>query len=218
MHELDSELVDYLLGTLDRPDRVRVEAALASSADYRRELEALKETFGQIGAVAQPLQPSAALRERVLGVAQPESRFDGFVDRLAALFELEVNAIREILRQASAAPEAPWRAAELAGLFYLPVPTKRASSGVQTALVYLEPGINLPRHRHRGREQMFVLEGYAMADDGRQLAPGDRVDSPPGSEHEIEILEHMPCLFAIVLEEGLDYLPPASRSAPSPGA
>ena len=218
MLDSESELVDYLLGTLDGPGCARVEAALQASADYRGEFEALKETFGQLGAAAEPLQPSLALRERVLAAAQPERRFDGFAERLAALFEVEDKEVREILRQASAAPEAPWRAAEIAGLFYLPVPTKRAATGVQSALVYLEPGINLPRHRHRGREQMFVLDGYAMADDGRRLAPGDRVDSPPGSEHEFEILEHMPCLFAVVLEQGLDYLPPASRAAPSPDA
>ena len=51
-----------------------------------------------------------------------------------------------------------------------------------TALFKAEPGARLPRHRHRGVEQTFVLEG-SLADDEGVCTAGNFVWRRPGSVH-----------------------------------
>lgn len=55
-------------------------------------------------------------------------------------------------------------------------------SGRQTALIRMAPGARLPRHRHVGLEQSFVLEG-ALADDDGACTAGNYVWRQPGSVH-----------------------------------
>jgi anti-sigma factor ChrR (cupin superfamily) len=52
-----------------------------------------------------------------------------------------------------------------------------------TAMFRMQPGARLPRHRHRGIEQTFVLEGSLVDDEGACTA-GNFVWRHPGSVHE----------------------------------
>ena len=52
-----------------------------------------------------------------------------------------------------------------------------------TGLFRAAPGAVLPKHRHRGVEQTFVLEGSLVDDDGACTA-GNFVWRDPGSVHE----------------------------------
>jgi anti-sigma factor ChrR (cupin superfamily) len=56
-------------------------------------------------------------------------------------------------------------------------------SGRRTTLTRFAPGTRLPRHRHAGLEQSFVLEGSLVDDDGTCTA-GSFVWRRPGSVHE----------------------------------
>ena len=51
-----------------------------------------------------------------------------------------------------------------------------------TALYKLTPGANLPRHRHVGVEQTFVLQGSLVDEQGACTA-GNFVSRRPGSVH-----------------------------------
>ena len=51
-----------------------------------------------------------------------------------------------------------------------------------TALFRMEPGARLPRHRHSGFEQTYVLEGSLVDDEGVCTA-GNFVWRYPGSVH-----------------------------------
>jgi anti-sigma factor ChrR (cupin superfamily) len=55
-------------------------------------------------------------------------------------------------------------------------------SGRRTILTRFEPGATLPRHRHVGLEQTFILEGSLVDDDGECTA-GNFVWRRPGSVH-----------------------------------
>ena len=69
---------------------------------------------------------------------------------------------------------------------YLGVETKtlyEERSGRRTTLTRLAPGARLPRHRHVGLEQSFVLEGTLVDEDGACTA-GNFVWRRPGSVHE----------------------------------
>jgi anti-sigma factor ChrR (cupin superfamily) len=56
-------------------------------------------------------------------------------------------------------------------------------SGRATTLTRMAPGARLPRHRHVGLEQSYVLEGTLVDEDGA-CAAGDFVWRRPGSVHE----------------------------------
>lgn len=58
----------------------------------------------------------------------------------------------------------------------------RDASGRQTTLTRMAPGARLPRHRHVGLEQSYVLEGTLVDDDGACTA-GNFVWRHPGSIH-----------------------------------
>lgn len=58
-----------------------------------------------------------------------------------------------------------------------------SSSGLATSLVKMLPGTSLPRHRHRGVEQFFVIEGDCCV-HGETLGPGDYHRAETGSVHE----------------------------------
>jgi len=57
------------------------------------------------------------------------------------------------------------------------------ASGRRTTLTRLAPGAKLPRHRHVGLEQSFVLEGSLVDEDGVCTA-GNFVWRRPGSVHD----------------------------------
>jgi anti-sigma factor ChrR (cupin superfamily) len=59
----------------------------------------------------------------------------------------------------------------------------RDDSGRLTSLTRMEPGARLPRHRHVGLEQSYVLEGSLVDGDGVCTA-GNYVWRRPGSVHE----------------------------------
>ena len=54
----------------------------------------------------------------------------------------------------------------------------------RTVLVRYEPGAVIPRHRHVGDEQIFVLEG-SVSDDTGTCAAGDFARRPPGCVHTV---------------------------------
>ena len=56
------------------------------------------------------------------------------------------------------------------------------ASGRRTVLTRMEPGARLPRHRHVGLEQSFVLEGSLVDEDGACTA-GNFVWRRAGSIH-----------------------------------
>jgi anti-sigma factor ChrR (cupin superfamily) len=56
-------------------------------------------------------------------------------------------------------------------------------SGRRTILTRMAPGARLPRHRHTGLEQSFILEGSLVDEDGACTA-GNFVWRRPGSVHE----------------------------------
>jgi anti-sigma factor ChrR (cupin superfamily) len=51
-------------------------------------------------------------------------------------------------------------------------------------LMRYEPGATIPRHRHVGDEQIFVLEG-SVADDTGTCSAGDYARRPPGCVHTV---------------------------------
>lgn len=59
-----------------------------------------------------------------------------------------------------------------------------AARGARAILIRYEPGATIPRHRHLGDEQIFVLEG-SVADDTGACTAGNYARRPPGCVHSV---------------------------------
>ncbi len=55
--------------------------------------------------------------------------------------------------------------------------------GVVTSLMRMSPGTSLPPHKHKGDEQLYILEGDCNV-QGARLGPGDFHRAAPGSVHD----------------------------------
>ena len=54
----------------------------------------------------------------------------------------------------------------------------------KAVLMRYDPGATIPRHRHLGDEQIFVLEG-SVSDDTGTCAQGGYARRPPGCVHSV---------------------------------
>lgn len=79
----------------------------------------------------------------------------------------------------------------------------------RTVLVRYDPGAVIPRHRHLGDEQIFVIEG-SVADDTGTCKAGDYARRPPGCVHTV----HSPggALVLAVMTGGTEAVPDPGRA------
>ncbi|MBM4436542.1 MAG: cupin domain-containing protein [Actinobacteria bacterium] len=85
------------------------------------------------------------------------------------------------------AAERPLTATTMPGLRAMTALDPEAGAGAVTLGVFeLEPGVELPRHRHRIEEAFYVLDGQGtltLNDATQAIAPGDAILAPAGAVH-----------------------------------
>jgi anti-sigma factor ChrR (cupin superfamily) len=79
----------------------------------------------------------------------------------------------------------------------------------RTVLVRYEAGAVIPRHRHLGDEQIFVIEG-SVADDSGTCAAGDFARRPPGCVHTVRSAAG--ALVLAVMTGGTEPVPESGRA------
>ena len=142
-------------------------------------------------------------------VAELPLRYAPFFSRLAAMWEMPEEQVLSELRRANN-PKA-WRSSMLRGLTIFNVQRPQRSRA-RARLMRLEPGVHFPKHAHRGRESVLVLEGAYADATGLEVHAGETQTMPEGSEHELYIVGNQPCVAAIV-ERGIDFKRPWLRWA-----
>ena len=155
-------------------------------------------------ATAPPVEPSAALRRRVLASVAETTRFDGFAERLARLFDLSDARLRPVLDAARAVEGDLWVDAPIPGVRLHHFRGGERVASADCGLVHLAPATQFPVHRHRGVEWTFVLAGSAREDGGEIWLPGDVVVRAAESVHGFCALGDEPYLFAVVLHGGIE--------------
>ena len=98
----------------------------------------------------------------------------------------------------------PWRATQHKGMavhFY----ASDHESGRVVALIRMEPGSGYPMHRHRGREEVLVLQGGYRDEFGEHRA-GEFVEYEDGTIHTpIALAGSEPaCVLLAVAHEGIN--------------
>lgn len=208
MQVIDLALDDLDFESLASEERAALEADLGLTDDVlQTEVAAIHETLGALGHAAEPIQPSAQLRDRLLASVTPETRWDGFVSRLSQIFDLAGDRIREILRS----PSEQWDRESFPGIADLLHfdPGPRVAFASDAGLVWLEPGITFPLHEHTGDEWQLILQGRAEElESGDIWEPGDIVHRPPGSKHRFRALGDEPFVFAVILHAPIELIDP----------
>ena len=154
------------------------------------------EALALLALAPEPVQPPAELRRRLMAAVQGPERYAPFAEKLASIFDLGLEACRELLR--SLDDETTWtRKGGAAFVHFTPGPKL---AGFHAGFIEGAPGHHIPHHGHRGREITMVLRGSIAEGDGTTYGPGMIMDKAPGDEHEVTVGEGE-TLFVLALEQ-----------------
>ena len=100
----------------------------------------------------------------------------------------------------------PWRATRHEGV-YLHFLRRDEATGDATVLIRMEPGSSYPAHRHRGVEEVFILQG-GYADSRGLHRAGEYVLNDAGSAHHPKALEdpHEDCVMLAFAHGGIELI------------
>jgi anti-sigma factor ChrR (cupin superfamily) len=100
----------------------------------------------------------------------------------------------------------PWSATRYEGI-YLHFLRRDEATGDATVLIRMEPGRAYPAHRHRGLEEVFILQGGYKDSRGAHRA-GDYVLNDAGSAHHPRALEdpREDCVMFFLAHGGIEIL------------
>lgn len=151
--------------------------------------------------------PDPALLHRLMEeVERLPLRYAPFYARLSELFDLPEHELEALL--ARAGEDGSWQRTLLPGVRRFAVAAGPRLGGSEAHLMRFAPGLRFPKHRHRGTETVFVLEGaYVDASDGTRVGPGERQDMADGTEHGLLVESGGPCVAAVI-SRGVDFTGP----------
>lgn len=181
--------------TAVRPD---VPTAQPTTAEGR----ALAETLAPVAGLAPPVEPSPDLKRRVMASITPEARFAGMTERLRSLTGLDDDRLHALLRAAEDPRGRGWTDGPGEGIRWYLFKAGPLHDHAPAALVFCEPGVTFPEHRHRGAEWALVLEGGAHDSSGGQWSLGDLVEYAAGTSHSFTTGD-TPLIAAVVAERGV---------------
>lgn len=171
---------------------------LLESAEDAEQVRAFGQTvldFEDVGEVS--FTPRAEELLRV--VEKAPLKYAPFFDRAAEMLETSAAEIEKLLE-----PEG-FRRSPLPGIRYKKAPARLSVPGSVGIVVHFSAGVTYPRHRHKNRERLLVLEGGYTDDSGKHYSAGDVHEMPPGSEHGFVVDADGPCVAVSVADEKLEF-------------
>ena len=149
----------------------------------------------QLSDLLDPVAVAPAALDRLMSeVSDVPHRYAPFFDRLSQLWDLPEPELRAVLARSK--ERRAWRRPPLPGLEIMKVRGGPKTAGAELYLARFAPGATFPAHRHRGHEDVLVLEGSYTDDQGKTYASGDVHHMAAGSEHTFRIAPDEPCIAA----------------------
>lgn len=188
----------YALGILEGDEARTVQRAVARDPALARELVAL-QTATQ--ALVTPVAPSRSVFDRLMASAG-KGRFAQFTDRLAALYELSADRVRELFglmeRGASWSPQLP-------GVELLWFPGGLRFADADCGFIRLAAGTVFPPHTHLGEEVSVILAGQLQdLATSTIYNPGDEIVRPQNAEqHLLKAMGGEACIYAARAMNGI---------------
>jgi hypothetical protein len=193
--ELVDRLAEYVLFDLCEDEMRLMAKIFADSPALAEEAALLREALALHAAALPPIPPSIAGRERLLATLRGVDRFRPFLGPLCQMLDLPEKEVLRLL--AGIDDRGAWDVGPLPGLYLTHFqPGPRLATVVDAGLVRVIAGHAVPRHRHRGTEVAFVLEG-TLWEDGVPHHPGHVVERGAGSMHEIRAGGERDLVFAV---------------------
>lgn len=210
-------LPDLILGALEAATAAEVEAHLLACPACTRERAALTDLLGEVAYAVPAIPGQAEDRQRLLDAASAPAveggRLGPFVARVAALLDIAAERAGALLDLLDA-PEAPWARGQLPGepaIDLLTPPSGPARAGALVCVLRIPPGARYPGHRHRGAEQVLILQGgFFDESEGREYGPGELRQMAAGSRHAFRGLPGPACICLGVVEGGIEFDEPAA--------
>jgi putative transcriptional regulator len=180
----------------------RLDASLAEDGASDREIAETKAAVAALGQAAlssSPEAPSASIRDRILASSARPGKYGIFVDRIARLFDLSLEAATELM--ASLERPGTFMPFLVEGLELVAVPAGPKCAGAIATIVRIEPGVVFPEHTHRGEEITLLLDGgfREPGEGGAEVWRGDELYRADGSGHALVALPGVPCIAAVVI-------------------
>ena len=195
MKDFDPVLIDYLLGSASVAESEALEQRLENDPELRQQIIDIQEVVVHHSPNVEPLNSN--VRSRILTSVSPATRFFGYADRLAELFDLPTTRISELLQASTRFPEAPWEPSLVPDMLALHFDGGDQLRGVECGLVHLKPGTAFPNHDHEGDEVSFILQGELTDHLGDIYLPGDVVNYSQGQSHSFTATGDTPLVFAV---------------------
>lgn len=200
LHHIDELLTDLALDTLPAAQRAGADAHLAGCEPCRAALAQLRFAVGQLGHLAPAVSPPPQLAERLVAAVGGADRFARHAPQVAQLFDVDEPSARALLRSLAQSDESAWQPGPVPEVQLVRVPAGPARAGSLAGFARLRAGTRFPDHRHRGHESVLVLQGGMREDSGEEFWPGELNAQPDGSAHGFDVLPHLDCLCAVLLE------------------
>ena len=188
----------YALGILEDDEARTVERAVARDPVLARELAALQSAAHTLVA---PVAPSRSVFARLMASAG-KGRFEQFTDKIAALYELSADRVRELFglteRTASWSPQLP-------GVELLWFPGGLRFADADCGFIRLAAGTVFPPHTHLGEEVSVILAGQLKdLATGVVYKPGDEITRPQDAEeHLLQAIGDEDCIYAARAMNGI---------------
>lgn len=179
--DLEALALADAVGALDADEQRELAARVATLApEGQAQVSRLYDTVTAVAGSAEPVQPPAHVRERVLAAARTPGRYTLKAGDADDWFDTPCAGIRGRVLSVDQA-------------------TQKA-----TLLLRAQPGAVYPSHHHHGAEECYVLRGSIVI-DGQSLHAGDFHHADADSDHgEIFTVEGADVLIVGAIE---DYLP-----------
>lgn len=199
----NTRLIEFLLGALPAREAAAIESERERNPVLKRKLDALERDMGAVRD-GLDLKPSRTTRAALLAAAG--GGFEPFAERVSAFLDLNRAKAGEILHLAAKPPE-QWSQRQAPGVWTQPIRPGSRHREADAFLLWVAPGAEIPRHRHRGTEWGFVLAGQLADDAGDLKSAGDIVHNPAESVHRVWNPGSSPAVAVNVVYSGYDWHP-----------
>ena len=188
--ELREQAAGYALGALELTEAQEMESHLSEGCHIcLAELDGFAGTVAALALSVAEQQPPAGTRGKLLSKLNDADRSEATTVLLPRFLSIHGN-------------EGEW--VDLGDGVRIKLLHMDNATGLATSIVKMPPGASLPRHRHRGLEQFFILEGDCYV-HGEKLGPGDYHWAETGSIHE-DTYTVGGTTFLLVAPEGYEVL------------
>ena len=177
-HETDEEAVEnaslYALDALDGHEARLFEAHLAEGCNMcHNEARSFDPVIASLAACLPEATPSPRVRERLLTLLAEETHSAERPLTSTGTIETEILKIR--------ASEGVW--SKIGDGVFKKTLFKDRQRGTTTSLIKVDPGAQIPPHRHADIEECLVVEGDIYS-GSETFSRGDYLCAPAGSVHE----------------------------------